>query len=134
MKPFAFALLVAISIPASAATVYRCGPDGREYSHTPCTQGGRSITVDDSRSAQEQSQAQDVALRDRQLGAALERTRRQAEAGPRASAMGFDSRAAAPHASRDKAAASKVLKKRGANSQRPKEPTTFIAPPAPGGS
>ncbi|MDB5818168.1 MAG: hypothetical protein JWQ11_1808 [Rhizobacter sp.] len=68
------------SVPiASAQTVYRCGADGRSYSQTPCP-GGRTVDVDDSRTPEQQQQAQTAADRDARLGAALERERRTEEA------------------------------------------------------
>ena len=43
-------LLVLGLAQADAQTVYRCGPDGREYSQAPCP-AGREVDVSDARSA-----------------------------------------------------------------------------------
>jgi hypothetical protein len=73
------ACALAAAAPAAAQTVYRCGPGGSSYSQTPCP-GGRAIDVDDSRTPEQQQQAQSAADRDARLGAALERDRRMEEA------------------------------------------------------
>jgi hypothetical protein len=54
--------------------VYRCGSDGRAYSHEPCADG-RGVSVGDTRSAQQVAQARQVALRDAREADALERQR-----------------------------------------------------------
>jgi hypothetical protein len=64
---------------ASAQTVYRCGPDGREYSQTPC-KDGRAVDVSDPRSAAQQREAKRVAADQRRLTDQLEAERRQREA------------------------------------------------------
>ena len=58
--------------------VYRCGPDGRAYSHEPCGDG-RGIGVGDARSDQQVAQARQIARRDAHEADALERQRLQAE-------------------------------------------------------
>ena len=63
---------------AAQSTVYRCGQDGREYSSTPCP-GGRTVAVDDARSAEQQQQARDAAQREAKLAEQLARERRQRE-------------------------------------------------------
>ncbi len=66
---------------APPQTVYRCGPDGRVYSQTPCADG-KPVTIDDPRSASQQKAARDVAERDAQQAKQLaeERRKREAEA------------------------------------------------------
>lgn len=71
--------LLAMAAPVSAQTVYRCGADGRSYSQTPCP-GGRTVDVDDSRTPEQQQEAQAAADRTARLGSALERERRMDEA------------------------------------------------------
>jgi hypothetical protein len=71
--------LCAIAQMAAAQDrVYRCGADGRSYSQEPCAEG-RAIEVDDSRSARQMAQAQQVVQRDARLADALARQRMQAE-------------------------------------------------------
>lgn len=78
-RALALAVLAATLAPVHAqVTVYRCGPDGREYSDTPCRQG-RAIDVADPRTDEERSAAREVAARDARLAARLrqERQKRQ---------------------------------------------------------
>jgi hypothetical protein len=86
-------LLIAALIGTSvqAQTVYRCGLDGRSYSQTPCAQG-RSVEVNDERSAQQRREAIEVAERDRALGDSLQQDRLAREAQPRAGAGRIDGR------------------------------------------
>lgn len=75
------ALLVMLAHPVLAAppqTVYRCGPDGRVYSQTPCTDG-KPLSVEDPRSVGQQREARDAAARDAQLAGRLADERRQRE-------------------------------------------------------
>jgi len=47
-----------------AATIHRCGPDGRTFSQTPCPSGeGRVIEVADERDADQRAEARDAARR-----------------------------------------------------------------------
>lgn len=64
---------------APPQTVYRCGPEGRTYSQTPC-QDGRPVSVEDSRSAAQQRAARDVAEREQRSADKLAAERRQREA------------------------------------------------------
>jgi hypothetical protein len=72
------ALLAAWVQAAPPQTVYRCGPEGRVYSQTPCADG-KPVTVDDPRSASQQRSAQDTAARDAQQAKTLADERRQRE-------------------------------------------------------
>jgi len=74
-------VLLAASSASMAETVYRCGPGGREYAQSPCP-GGQAVTVEDTRTPEQQQQAQDAALRQAQLGEQLtgERMAREAAA------------------------------------------------------
>lgn len=72
---------LACILPVGAAwaqPIYRCGPDGREYSQTPCP-GGRLLDLADPRSAAQRAEARDVAAREARLATRLEAQRRQAE-------------------------------------------------------
>lgn len=87
-------LLLALAFTCGAANaqaVYRCGPDGRSYSQTPCAQG-RSVDVSDERSAQQRRDALDVAERERAFAQSLEHDRLAREAEPRAGAGRIDGR------------------------------------------
>ncbi|WOB09203.1 hypothetical protein [Piscinibacter gummiphilus] len=87
-------LLIAAALTSAsvhAQTVYRCGPEGRSYSQTPCAQG-RAIEVNDERSTQQRREALDVAERDRALADSLEEDRVTREARPRAGMAKIDGR------------------------------------------
>ena len=129
MKPVVFALLALAQLSAVAAgpTVWRCGPDGKTYSDTPCP-GGQPVNADDSRSAQQRAEAQDVAARDRQLAQDLqaERARResaQGRAGSGLAALGV----APPPAVKPKKAKGKAKKPK-----PPPEETDIFRGAAPG--
>ncbi|HYN60006.1 MAG TPA: hypothetical protein VET87_10685 [Rubrivivax sp.] len=82
----ACALCLVISAAAGAGppqTVYRCGPDGRVYSQTPCADG-RPVTVEDPRSAHQQKSAREVAARDAEQAQQLAAERKQREAAAKA--------------------------------------------------
>jgi hypothetical protein len=64
--------------PAMAQTVYRCGDS---YVQTPCP-GGKTLDVDDSRSAVQRSDALDTAKRASQAANAMEKARLEEEAKP----------------------------------------------------
>jgi hypothetical protein len=66
------------TLAAPPQTVYRCGPDGRIYSQTPCTDG-KALSVDDPRSSSQQKAARDVATRDADQARKLADERRQRE-------------------------------------------------------
>lgn len=77
----AAAVGVLAAVAAAAAppqTVYRCGPDGRQYSQTPCADG-RAVTTEDSRTAEQQKAAREVAARDSKHAEKLTAERRQRE-------------------------------------------------------
>ncbi len=95
------ALLAAAAGVASAQkTVYRCGPDGREYSQRPCP-GGSAFDASDPRDAAQRAHARQLDAGERRRGTALERERlaRDAKAaGPAAARL--DARPASPAASK----------------------------------
>jgi hypothetical protein len=72
--------LLCIGGSLQAQTVYRCGPDGRVYSQSPCPQG-RAVDVSDERSATQRAAAQARARDNQVRGDALERERLDREAG-----------------------------------------------------
>jgi hypothetical protein len=73
------ASMLCAATAAPPQTVYRCGPDGRVYSQTPCADG-RPVTTEDTRSASQQKSAREVAERDAQQAQKLADERRQREA------------------------------------------------------
>jgi hypothetical protein len=68
------ALLLVAAGTAQAQAVWRCGTDGRVYGETPCAEG-RTVAVDDARSADQVAAARLVAARERQLSEQLVRER-----------------------------------------------------------
>jgi len=103
-----------IDSSVQAQTVYRCGPDGRIYSQSPCPQG-RAVDVSDERSATQRAAAQARAHNDQVLGDALERERLDREAGKPAAAGKIGGKAAPvtePVASKTKAKGSKKKKQK----------------------
>jgi hypothetical protein len=77
------ALLLALGLAAAGAaaadTVYRCGPEGRDYSTTPCADG-KVVPVDDSRTPAQRHDAEAVARRDAKLAAQMTHEREAREA------------------------------------------------------
>ena len=116
-------LLIAAAAALAQAPVYRCGPDGREYSSTPCP-GGKPVAVDDARTAEQQRQANEAAQREAQLAKQLEAERRQREAAAKpasAARIGPAAAASAPPKTASKPSHGKKPKKKKAN--RPVDPT-----------
>jgi hypothetical protein len=74
-----FAGLACLAGPASAETVYRCGPGS--YSQLPCHEG-RTVDASDRRSADDVADGKRVAQMERKLGDSLERERLQQEGTP----------------------------------------------------
>ncbi len=70
----ASSMAVALITPAAAADVYRCGPNGSNYSQTPCAEGRRLELVDE-RSDEQRMQAKQVNERTAALASSLERDR-----------------------------------------------------------
>ena len=103
LPPFSVAALLlltgAMVQAAPPQTVYRCGPDGRVYSQTPCADG-KALSTDDPRSASQQKAARDVAERDAEQARKLADERRQPEAAAKGQqAAGFKTAAPADAAS-----------------------------------
>ena len=98
MKAFtllaAFLFATTAQVHTQAQGVWRCGPDGRAYSDSPCAQG-RMVAVADTRSATQVQGAQDVVARDRALARQMVQERRdnEREALSRSGITGFKSAA-----------------------------------------
>lgn len=75
-------ILIALGLPmaATAQGVWRCGPDGRSYSDTPCAEGRPLQVVMDARPAADVRAAHWQAERDAQHAEALRRERLAQEA------------------------------------------------------
>lgn len=113
MRTLLLLLATFIGSLAQAQPVYRCGPDGRSYSQTPCAQG-RTVEVNDERSAQQRREAIEVAERDRALADSLEQERLARDSRPRASAGLIDGRLG-----RARVAQAEPAKKTGKPKKRP---------------
>ncbi len=74
-------LLLAAATGASAASqkVFRCGPDGRIYSQTPC-KDGYAVDAADKRSAEPRKAAEDAVKREEKLADKMARERQAKEA------------------------------------------------------
>ena len=64
--------LLAAVTTASAQTVYRCGPDGREYQSTPCP-NGQPVNVADPRGEAQRREAAQLSQREAALAQQLRR-------------------------------------------------------------
>ena len=74
-------LLLCSALPALlyAQTVWRCGPDSRTFTDTPCPQG-QMLDVAASRPTEDLHRAQQLAQREKAWGQQLQRERQQREA------------------------------------------------------
>lgn len=83
--------LAALALPlvacAQGQLVWRCGPDGRSYTSTPCAEG-RVVEVPDARPAEDLRAARERASRDIRLADQLGREREAIEARERGSGLG----------------------------------------------
>ena len=83
MKFIAVMLLsLSFTTAAQAQNVWRCGPDARSYSDSPCTDGttmGRMVAVADPRNPAQIQAAHDVVARDRELARHMAQERRDNE-------------------------------------------------------
>lgn len=84
----ALALCALLALPAlaSAQTIWRCGPDGRSFSDTPCTDG-RALVVADTRPGEDLNEARALAQREIDLAEKLRRERLAAEAAQRGNGL-----------------------------------------------
>lgn len=72
MKPLVLLLALLAATAAPAQTVYRCGPDGREYQEAPCP-NGRPVDVADPRGEAQRREAAQLAQREAALAQQLGR-------------------------------------------------------------
>jgi hypothetical protein len=79
MKPWFAAATLLFAVGAQAQTVWRCGPEGRSYSDSPCPQG-RLVAAGDTRSPAALQEAREVAARQQRLADKLVHDRQQQEA------------------------------------------------------
>jgi hypothetical protein len=97
MKRFSLVCLLVFStsIAFAQGTVYRCGPDGKTYSQTPCP-GGKQIDASDTRTEAQRADSLATTAADKKRADAMERERKAREAAQKpATASGFNSRPAA---------------------------------------
>jgi len=87
MKPLIATLALLLPLAATAQDVWRCGPDGRSYSSTPCNEG-RRLDALDSRPASDIAAAQQAAARQQRLADALTRERLAQESAQRGNGLG----------------------------------------------
>ena len=76
MKSLLLALSLVSTLSLAQDKVYRCGPDGRSYSATPCPEG-REVNVADPRSEEQRRAAFETAQRESRLAHQLGRERQQ---------------------------------------------------------
>ena len=120
------ALMLLAASAAQAQTVWRCGPDGRNYSDAPC-RDGRAVEVAQARPAADLSSAQEMAQREKALVAKLVRERQQREAVTTTGLSGIRDAGAA-----NAAAVKPKVKARSRGKQRPEDADTWraVAPPS----
>ena len=108
MKHF-ICILMFFAGSAQAQPIWRCGPDGKSYSHTPCAEGHALTTAPTERPDADLAQAKDLARRDQAQAARLrlERIEREKLSVSRAAAI-HGSRLTPPAA----AASSPTVKKK----------------------
>lgn len=78
--------LAALPLLAQAQTIWRCGPDGRSFSDTPCAEG-RTLEVADSRPNQDVAEARALADREIRLAEKLRRERLREESAQRGNGL-----------------------------------------------
>ncbi|MED5622252.1 hypothetical protein [Ideonella sp. BN130291] len=127
MKRLLVCALVLLPAMAPAQTVYRCGPEGNQYSSEPCP-AGRPVDVDDQRTNAQRQAAQAAAKREAALARRLaqERERREAAVQP-AVAVGIRGERGVPaarSASAPAASKSKKKKSKKSPSHAPDAPVT----------
>ncbi len=107
------ALLLAASAAGTASQkVFRCGPDGRVYSQTPC-KDGYEVNADDQRSAEQRKAAEDAVKREEKLADKMTRERqaKEAAAAKQGASVIVNPAAAKPAASAASATATKKKRK-----------------------
>jgi len=89
MKTFiAMSMLLLAATASQAQGVWRCGPDGRSFSDTPCKEG-RELSIPQARPASDLDRAQAMAQREKALAVQLVRERQQRETVAAAGAAGI---------------------------------------------
>lgn len=124
MKTLILIASLVTSASAGAQTVWRCGPDGRDYRDAPCEQG-RIVAVADERSLAERSAARQVAAQDRALAQRLERERLAREREQRAAGSGLAGFRTTPPLSAAAEARAAKPKAQTKGPRRPAEPETY---------
>lgn len=73
-------LLLASALSSAAAQkVFRCGPEGKTYSQTPC-KDGYVVNADDQRSPEQRKAAEDMVKREAKMAEKMAREREAKEA------------------------------------------------------
>jgi hypothetical protein len=88
-------LVCALPLALQAQTVWRCGPDGRSYSDSPCADG-QVVAVADARSPADVAEGRAVAARDQQLAQQMVVDRQARERAYRSRGSGLAAVAPAP--------------------------------------
>lgn len=134
MKAVLLPIAALVCLSAHAQAVYRCGPDGRSYSQTPCAQG-RSVEVSDEvrdeRSAQQRREALELAERDRALADSLRHDRLERESRPHAGAGLIDGRAGHARVAQAEPAKKTSTSKKKRSPKRPPHADRYKAVSAP---
>jgi Domain of unknown function (DUF4124) len=78
--------LAALPLLAQAQTIWRCGPDGRSFSDTPCAEG-QALAVADTRPSQDVAAARAQADREMRLAEKLRRERLREESAQRGNGL-----------------------------------------------
>ena len=86
MKRLLSILVLALPLLCTAQTVWRCGPDGRVYADTPCTEG-RRLDVAQARPDSDVLAAQQQARQEIKHAEVLRRERLQQEAASRGNGL-----------------------------------------------
>ena len=76
---FAALILATSGADAASQKVFRCGPDGRIYSQTPC-KDGYEVNADDKRNAEQRKTAEDIVKREEKMAEKMARERQAQEA------------------------------------------------------
>ncbi len=116
--------LAAGSAGAAPQKVYRCGPDGRIYSQTPC-KDGYEVNAADPRSAEQRKAAEDATKREDKAVDKMTRERQAQEAAAAKQGPSFiaSASAAKPAASAASGAAAKKPRAGNGKAAPPAKPT-----------
>ena len=104
-------LLAVASANAASQKIFRCGPDGRVYSQTPC-KNGYEVPAADARSPEQRLAAEEVVKREARLADKMARERRAAEAAAAKQGAAHIAYPAAAKPAAPAAAAASAAKKR----------------------